>query len=368
MEQFVCVRVTEISRLHHGLFQFDKNLSFAILIANADLDIYGRYGTRAGGGFIAANRPEPDTLFLATKDLSVKGFRKSMERALEFHETWKKDKVRTSQTLAAKRGRFYLDRPLRKPTTPIRVSRARGCVHCHQVVEQEVQHYWNKGRAVPDQILWSYPMPERLGFACDPAECATVESVTPRGEADRAGLRIGDQILRLAGQPILSIADIQWALHEAPDIGTISFEVDRNGEEKVISLTLPQGWRRRDGFAWRYAYNELKWKVLGLDQMKDIEEDQREKLGIGNRESAIRIGQVIRDKSPWFRTYCNLAAWKVGVRGGDIILDIDGQGRLDESGFMAYVLQETKPGDIINLTILRNGVRKKFTYRLNTLK
>ena len=367
MDQFVCVRVTKISNLDQGLFQFDKNLTFAILFTNADMDVYGRYGTRAGGGFIAANRPERDTRFLATKDISRESLRKAMEKALQFHEVWKKDKRKVSRILAPKVGSSYLDQPLRKPATP-RFPRSNGCIHCHQVAEREVGHYWNRRKPVPDQILWGYPMPERLGFACDPDECATVKSVASGGEAERAGLKVGDRIHMVDGQPILSIADIQWTLNQAPKGGNLKLVVYREDARKQLTLELPEGWRRRGQFAWRYSYNELKWKVLGLDQLKEVNNEDRKRLAIQDDKSAIRIGRVIQGESRWYRTYCNLEAWNVGLRNGDIILDIDGQGRLDESQFMAYILQETKPRHNITLTVLRSGTRKKFTYRLNTLR
>ena len=95
---------------------------------------------------------------------------------------------------------------------------------------------------------------------------------------------------------------------------------------------------------------------------------ERRKLAIQGDESSIRIGEVIREKTRWHRLHCNLEAWKVGVRPGDIILDIDGRGRLSESGFLAYVLQEARPRDPITLTVLRDGARKRFTYPLGVLK
>lgn len=333
-----------------------------------ELDLYGRYGSRGGGGFRAAFRPLSTTQFLATKDISLEGFRKSAKKALELHDAWKKDKANVRDLVAPKRGRTYLDARVTMPSARARLSRSSGCIHCHQVVEREVAHYWNRRRAVPDRILWSYPMPRRVGFSCDPDECATVKTVSPGGLAERAGLRAGDRILSVDGQPVISIADIQWALHRAPDRGSLRLEVSRGGRKNAMTLTLPAGWRRRGEFAWRYAYNELKWKVLGLDQLEALPDDRRRGLGVADGESALRIGRVIRGENRWYRTHCNLEAWKAGLRPGDVIVDIDGRGKLDESEFLAHVLQECRPGADITLTILRQRRRQKFTYPLNTLK
>lgn len=368
MDRFVCVLITRISHLNKGLFRFDPNLSFAVMFMNADLDIYGRYGTRAGGGYVAANRPEGDTSFQATKDISLASFRKALERALELHASWKKDKRKVARALAPKMGRTYLDKAVRRPRSLSGLARSTGCVHCHQLAENEARHYWNKGRSVPDRLLWGFPMPDILGFTLDPDECATVKSVVPGGEAEKAGLQAGDRIRSAAGQPVLSIADVQWTLHQAPDRGTLRLVTERGGTERSVSLTLPDGWRRRSPFAWRYAYNELKWKVAGLDQLSDLDDSRRQAMGIGPGESAIRIGQVIRGTGRWQRTYCNLEAWKIGIRPGDIIVDVDGRGRLDQSGFLAYILQKTRPRQTITLRVLRNGSRKVFRYPLKALK
>ena len=65
-------------------------------------------------------------------------------------------------------------------------------------------------------MLFPYPDPAVLGLKMDPKAMATVERVTPGSLAERAGLRAGDEIVTLAGQPLLSIADLQWVLHNAP--------------------------------------------------------------------------------------------------------------------------------------------------------
>ena len=368
LDRFVCVRITKISDLDHGLFRFDMNLSFAVLFMNGDLDLYGRYGTRAGGGFSAAFKPLPGAADLASRDISRKSFRKAAERALALHEDWKRDRAGTSALVAPKVTKTYLDRPVKKPKSLFRLSRGNRCIHCHQVAEREVRHYWSRRAPVPDRTLWSFPMPERLGFSCDPDECATVKAVVPRSEADEAGLRSGDQILRLDGQPLLSIADVQWVLHQAPGTGTLHLVVARDDRQLRLTLKLREGWRRRGEFAWRYAYNELKWKILGLDKLTDVPDRERSALAIPDDESSIRIGEVMRNKTRWHRLNCNLEAWNVGVRPRDIILDVDGQGRQSQSEFMAYVLQDLRAGDKITLTVLRDGSRKRFTYPLNVLR
>src|SRR5881227_2373190 len=62
LDEFVCVRIPQANTLDLSHFQFDFDLSFAIFFLDADLTIYGRFGTRS-------ERPEEE-------DLSLQGLRK----------------------------------------------------------------------------------------------------------------------------------------------------------------------------------------------------------------------------------------------------------------------------------------------------
>jgi serine protease Do len=69
-KQFVCVRLIQTNGLDLNLFQYDYDMSWAAMFLNADLTVYGRYGSRDASG------PSSDRL------LSVAAFRKAAQRAL----------------------------------------------------------------------------------------------------------------------------------------------------------------------------------------------------------------------------------------------------------------------------------------------
>jgi serine protease Do len=73
-----------------------------------------------------------------------------------------------------------------------------------------------------------------------PGERASVLEVQPGGAAGKAGLKAGDRIARLGGQPILSIADVEWALYVAADEGDIAAELEGGG---TLKIPLARGWR-----------------------------------------------------------------------------------------------------------------------------
>ena len=135
-------------------------------------------------------------------------------------------------------------------------------MHCHQIREAERLVYRTAREPIPDEVLFPYPDPAVLGLKMDPKAMATVERVAPGSIAERAGLRAGDEIATLAGQPLLSIADLQWVLHNAPAATKLPAQVRRAGEAVDLSLDLPEGWRRGD-ISWRATTWDLRRMGLG---------------------------------------------------------------------------------------------------------
>ena len=100
-------------------------------------------------------------------------------------------------------------------------------------------------------MLFPYPHPKSLGLILDPQR-ATVLRVEKDSPAARAGFQPGDQILKLQGQPLLSIADVQWVLHQtAPEAVSLVADVTRGDRTVELTLTLPAGWRQRNDISWR---------------------------------------------------------------------------------------------------------------------
>lgn len=76
-------------------------------------------------------------------------------------------------------------------------------------------------------------------------ERATVTDIDRHSPAEKAGIQVGDRIVRFGGQPVISWADVQWVLHTAADAIPIPVELDRSGKRIDASLVLPPGWRTR---------------------------------------------------------------------------------------------------------------------------
>ncbi len=122
LDKFVCVRAVEMEGVDLSLFQFDYDCTWMAFFLNADKTIYGRYGTRASGGADLGI------------DVSIEGFCKALEGALEIHAGYPANKA----SLAGKHGPPPEEKEIR--SFPLFKSRfaeppPRGCAHCHHVWE-----------------------------------------------------------------------------------------------------------------------------------------------------------------------------------------------------------------------------------------
>ena len=79
MEEFVCVRIVQGWGLDLSIFQFDGDLTWAVVFLNADKTIYGRYGSRSD-------------YKNAEKHISMEGLKKAVAGALDLHQNRSKFK------------------------------------------------------------------------------------------------------------------------------------------------------------------------------------------------------------------------------------------------------------------------------------
>ncbi len=227
MDRFVCVRVVQAWGLDLNVFQFDFWTTWTVFLLNADKALYGRYASRGRN--------------------DVEGLRTALAGALELHGKYPSNKEELAGKVGAPLGwRYPEELPAIREKGRFRDAVDRGgCIHCHNIQEGLEKSFKTSGQRLPDRVA-AYPTPERAGITLAPGERATVTDIGRSSPAEKAGLRPGDRILRAAGQPILSIADVEWALHSSADAGPVKLEVEREGARRELRLALPPGWRSRD--------------------------------------------------------------------------------------------------------------------------
>lgn len=317
------MRVIKANGLDLNLFQFDYDQTWCVVFLNADRTVYGRYGTRAGG------RNQADT------HISVSGFKKAMERALDTHSGYPANK----KQLAGFKGlKAEFATPEKIPTM-----RANDCIHCHQVHDSLLRHKWEQ-KELQATDLFVYPLPENIGLSMDPEDCLIVKRVSDASSAAKAGLEVGDRIVTINGAPLLSQADIQWVLHRSPAETRLAVVYERGGRRAEATVALSGTWKAGD-LSWR----ESSWRALrhGL-RLMPLSANRKKQSDIAADASAFEVKNMYGPGPDPLR--------RAGVKIGDVILGVDGRTDLvTESQFLVHLRLKYGPGEKIRLSILRSG-------------
>ena len=347
MEKFVCVRIVQAWGMDLSIFQFDQELTWAVFLMNADKTIYGRYGSRS---------ERKDT----TNAISLEGLKKALEKALKFHAGYPGNK----KDFEAKRGPApawatpeIIPELKGRPNIRLADGTRGGCVHCPQAHDGEMWSLRMERKPVPDTLVWPYPMPSRLGLMLDKQEIAKVKSVEPGSPAEKGGFKAGDDIVKFGGQPILSIADLQWVLQNAKEPCTVEAEVDRDGKTAKATLALEAGWRRKDDFTWRVMVWGIRIRLLGTQPLEALSADDRQKQGVPAGGLGLRIKGFPPD---WAKDKNKEGAQK--FLKDDVLIDVDGRkGMTGEGDLLGYLFQQKKPGETAEFTVMRAGKAQKVT-------
>lgn len=347
LDRFVCVRIVQMHGVDLAKFAFDGSLTWAIFLMNSDGTIYARYGSRSGLGDQSA------------REISLAGFKKTLAGALALHARYANDKQAVGKLLAGK------TKGVRPPwPTPDEIptlasnprfnqpflglaGRHNGCIHCHMVPVNELQSLRAAKKPMADRLFSPFPMPNQIGFRMDPDQAATVLRVFGDSIASRSGLKPGDRVLRIDGQPILSTADIQWVLHNADDADELAVEVARGdgAEPTRLTLELPDGWRMRIG-EWRFINKSLLMQTLGFN-VNVMPPRQARRYGLAGK-LAMFVDRTRRDLRK-----------KTGLGNRDVIVAIDGKrDRMTLAGLTAYVFRNKPKGSKLKVTIME--IRDRF--------
>jgi len=327
------------------LFQFDFDLSLAMFFMNADKTIYGRYGTRA-------------SIENAESHMSVAGLAAALEGAIQLHKRYPENraflkekqavpiKFKTPNDFPSLKGKFGDELDYGEKVV-------QSCIHCHQVADAQRFVYRDADQPIPENLLYPYPLPQTIGLEMNVDSRATVKSVSPDSPAEMTGIKPGDRLITLDGQAILSIADIQWALHHAPTSGVLPAMVQRGNKYHDLSLLIGAGWRKKSDISWRVSSWELRRMTTGGIRFMPLTDMERANLGIQKGQLALRVKHLGQYGE-------HGVAKRAGVDKGDVLVLCD---RHSEhwtiTELLGYLSTKYKTGDLVEMEFLRGSQRIK---------
>jgi len=340
LDRFVCVRVINANDLDLSMFQFDYDLSFSALFFNGDGTLYGRFGSWTH---------QEDSGNKATKSM-----KEALESVLALHRGYPANR----ESLAGKQAvAFPYPTPVKMPALSGKFSSeldwsgavVKSCVHCHQIGDAMRLDYRNKRQPLPEEWLFPFPQPETIGLHLAEDSRAKVKSVDPGSIVEKAGLKAGDEFLSLAGQPLISIADLSWVLHRAPATGTLPAVVLRSGKQGTLQIELTKGWRENPDHTKRVGTWPMRMMALGGLKLEGLDDATRSRMRIGQDRlalEAVHVGQYNQ----------HAAAKRAGFRKGDVLVRVDGADRrMTETQLIASLLRSRKKGEKVKVTVLRGG-------------
>ena len=342
LQKFVCVRVVGTNGLDLDTFQYDTDQSFAMFMLNADKTIYGRFGTRSH---------RTDWL----GDVSVEGMAAALEGALLLHAKYPEIRNR----LEGKRGEsLEFSSPEKYPTLRDKYSDklnysgnvVQSCIHCHQIGDARRDFYWQQNEAIPEKLLFPYPHPKSIGLILDPKHRARVSEIRPETPAAQSGLQEGDDIISLDGQPLLSMADVQWVLHQQDSRGAeMDWLVRRDGQLTRGTMVLRDGWRRLDDPRWRVASWGLARMMTGGMRLEALSQEERAERKVPDGQMALRVTHAGKYGD-------HATARRAGMRPDDIVMGYDGRTDLmREADLFAYASENRKIRDRVAIRFVRDG-------------
>lgn len=176
---------------------------------------------------------------------------------------------------------------------------------------------------------------------------ALVNDVNDGSAADRAGIQPGDVILAFNNEAIESSGDLPPLVGANPPGTEAQVLVSRNGEEKTFVVTLDALESDEDGNLLASSAESGQSNALGII-VEQINENRRRALG--GPEGGVIVSRIESD-----------AAFRAGLRIGDVILTINNESVEDTESF-DQIAQSLPDDKAVALRVMRDGVTRYLAY------
>jgi S1-C subfamily serine protease len=221
----------------------------------------------------------------------------------------------------------------------------------------------------------------RLGISVDLREShpdsggARIQTVTPGGPAAKVGIKSGDIITKLGDTQVGSGLQLVEMVAKLKPAETITLEYLRDGARKTTSLVTGNEIivmdRLGDGGEFTFTLPEgtmFEKMPLRMEGRGGLEVGPRGGFAyaFGGPLMDVELAPLNPDLGTYFGTTEGVLVINVpkdsplGVKGGDVILSVDGRKATGPNGFLR-ILRSYDPGDSFKLEIMRNKARTTVT-------
>jgi len=316
------VRLTSIKGVDLSLFDFDTEQTLMALLMDAHGNVHFRWN---------ASDSDPTAL---------DGLRDLLK------QSWPAGKPRTSPT----RSRTLADNPRFRQSKRFEEA----CWHCHYAADAEVAD----ARAKPgfDKFsLFRYPPTSTLGIELRGAASTQIRSVVNGSVAQVAGLKTGDQVLKVNGRTVRTDADFRFALDRVPREQRDVVVALRRGDQSLErSLDLKPGWRSYD-ISDRPSQGMVP-PILGIWEER-LTAEERRRINVPDGRLALRV-TFLFPGAKWESSRGDL-------RVGDILIGVVGDNLPDLNArqFHTWIRMNRSVGDTLQVEVLRGGKRMRLDIR-----
>ena len=309
-----------------NLFQFEFDLTWMSFFMDAKNRIYTRYGGRDDSS------PE--------SHLNRESLLATMKSVVMLHKL--ADVLKSPLEPNGRTGR--------RPHTPEQIptmarmmaKRKNKCIHCHDVKVANLKHLRNQDK-LKRHMVFTYPTSANLGITVDSGEQSLVRTVQSGSPAARAGVRVGDRIVKAEGHRVLTLGDLSRVLEKISVAGRLALQVQRQQQVIPLRLELANGWRRSKDPSWRESLH-MVGPNCGLWGRK-LNVKERRRLKLKPEKLALKVTYIWGSHTR-----------RAGIKVGDIIVGLDGQTRdRNIKQLHAHPTLNRNWGDTIPVVLRRNG-------------
>jgi serine protease Do len=179
-------------------------------------------------------------------------------------------------------------------------------------------------------------------FKVPEASGAVVTEVQPRSPAERAGLKIEDVIIEVNGRPVRDSRNLRLQVSQLPPETRVPVKILRNGREQTVQVVLRELPQDLASAGSQPGQPESSVTLEGVT-VGDLDANARRQLGLPANLNGALVVQVDE----------NSAAYRDGLREGDVILEMNRQAvrNADE----AVALSEKTTDKVILLRVWSRG-------------